>query len=120
MRPIDAGIECVQPRLQMTATINRSPIASSSLASVGYAEDEGVLEAEFRSGDIYRFFLVPVTIWDELVRADSKGAFFNREIRDRYPFVAMPPQVSGELTPDLERSLALLKSRNEPPESDPK
>lgn len=68
----------------MTTTISRVPVDSSSLASVGYSPENSVLEAEFRHGVAYRFFLVPQRVFDDLLRAESKGTYFNRFIRGRY------------------------------------
>jgi hypothetical protein len=55
------------------------------LVSIGYSRDHHILEVEFRSGGVYRFFMVPEEIYDELLAATSKGAHFNRFIRDRFP-----------------------------------
>jgi len=67
-----------------TATIQRAKVDSESLASVGYDDDHHILEAEFTRGDVYRFFLVPRRAFDELLNADSKGAYFTRYVRGRY------------------------------------
>lgn len=90
----------------MSARIERIPIESSSLVSVGYSDDERILEAEFKNGAVYRFFLVPVSVWTGLLEAESKGAYFNRRIRDHYPHaIAPPPPATGDLTHDLQRSI---------------
>ena len=86
-------------------TINRVPVDSASLASIGYAAEEGILEVEFRSGDIYRFFLVPLAVWHELLASDSKGAYFNHHVRNSYPHSTVANEAEDTLTRDLERSL---------------
>ena len=47
---------------------------------------ERQLELEFRSGKRYLYFQVPSQCYRELLRADSKGGYFNRNIRNRFPF----------------------------------
>lgn len=65
--------------------MRRIPVRSSVIASVGYDGDTAVLEVEFRSGDLYRYFAVPPSVHQALIAADSPGAYFNRNISDRYP-----------------------------------
>jgi hypothetical protein len=69
--------------------VRRQGIASSSLASVGYDGRHAVLEVEFRSGAVYRYFAVPNQVFQELLAATSKGAFLNRRIRDRFPYARL-------------------------------
>ena len=66
-------------------TMERNRIASSVIAAVGYDEATAVLEIEFTSGDVYRYYAVPPSVHRELIAADSPGAFFNRHISDHYP-----------------------------------
>ncbi len=65
--------------------VDRTPVASESIASIGYDADTATLEVEFRSGRVYRYFAVPATVHRRLVAADSIGALLNAEIRDVYP-----------------------------------
>lgn len=67
--------------------MHRVPVHSSSLDSVGY--EGNVLEVRFRNGGVYRYFDVPERMYSLLMGADSKGAFFNRHIRDRYEGVRL-------------------------------
>lgn len=64
--------------------MRRRPVESSTIDSVGY--EGNVLEVRFRSGRVYRYFGVPSRVHTELLDADSKGRFFNGEIRDAYRF----------------------------------
>jgi hypothetical protein len=66
--------------------IERTPVRSSDLSSVGYDPKSRILEIEFRSGGIYRYLDVPKEVFDGLLAAKSKGRFFAKEIRDRYRF----------------------------------
>jgi hypothetical protein len=60
------------------------PVPSTLLASVTYDVGESLLELEFCDGAIYRYFAVPEAIHQGLLTADSKGSYFNREIRSRF------------------------------------
>jgi hypothetical protein len=64
----------------------REPVASSTIASVGYDEDREVLEVEFMSGAVYRYLGVSEDAFDRFLAAPSKGTYFNRHIRDAYPW----------------------------------
>jgi hypothetical protein len=61
------------------------PVESSLLASIGYSL-HATLDLEFRSGARYRYFAVPHAVVAELLAAESKGAYFNRNIRSRFDY----------------------------------
>lgn len=63
----------------------RTAVVSSLLSSVGYAID-ATLELEFRSGAIYRYFAVPHRVFQGLIAAESKGAYFNHHVRDGFRY----------------------------------
>jgi hypothetical protein len=65
--------------------MRRRPVRSSVIAAVGYDEETAVLEVQFTSGDVYRYFAVPPSVHRALMEADSPGAYFNRHVSDRYP-----------------------------------
>ena len=60
---------------------------SKTMRSVGYESKTKILEIEFQSGDVYQYLGVPETVHEELLAAESKGRYFNGEIRDDYAFV---------------------------------
>lgn len=67
--------------------MDRTPVSSTELASIGYQEATSVLEVEFRKGGVYQYFGVPAQIYDQLMAAPSKGSYFNRVIREGgYPY----------------------------------
>ena len=45
-----------------------------------------LLEVEFHSGEIYRYFDVPAGLVLELLEARSIGRFFNAHIRSKFKF----------------------------------
>lgn len=64
--------------------MNRVPVESSVLASVLYLSELRLLEIEFHSGLFYQYFDVPQHSYSELLTAESKGAYFNANIRNRF------------------------------------
>jgi hypothetical protein len=67
--------------------MRRSRVESSAIRSVGYERETAMLEVEFTSDRVYRYFAVPPSVYEGLLNAQSAGAYFNRCIRDRYPEV---------------------------------
>ena len=63
----------------------RTSVVSSMLASVAYSID-APLDLEFHSGATYRYFAVPQAVFQGLIAAESKGAYFNRNLRSRFPY----------------------------------
>ena len=57
------------------------------MKSVGYEAKSRIVEIEFDSGAVYRYLDVPLRTYEELQTAESKGWYFNSEIRDSYPYV---------------------------------
>lgn len=66
--------------------MNRQPVTSSNLRSVGYDSTSQILEIEFHSGGIYQYFDVPSTVHGSLLSAGSKGSYFQAFIKDRYRY----------------------------------
>ncbi len=66
------------------------PLQSTTLASASYDVQQSILQLEFRNGAIYQYFQVPAQVYRNLLSADSKGAYFNRWIRDRFPYSLVP------------------------------
>jgi len=62
-----------------------TPVQSSLLSSIRYSID-ATLELEFRSGAIYRYIAVPRAVFEGLIAAESKGAYFNHNVRSRFPY----------------------------------
>ena len=60
-------------------------VPSSLLSSMGYST-QATLELTFRSGARYRYFAVPHTLFQALIAAESKGAYFNRHVRNRFRY----------------------------------
>jgi hypothetical protein len=65
----------------------RKPVDSTTMRSVGYQAKSRILEIEFDSGVVYQYLGVAARIHEQLLEAESKGRYFNSEIRDVYPYV---------------------------------
>jgi hypothetical protein len=66
--------------------MNRTPVSSSNVASVGYDPNTMTLEVEFIDGSVYQYFDVPETVYQELMRASSIGHFMHANIRNNYRY----------------------------------
>ena len=66
----------------MTLTV----VESTSLATVAYDANRELLQIEFRDRTIYRYRHVPAEVHAALLRAPSKGSYFNRVIRGQFAF----------------------------------
>lgn len=61
--------------------MERQPVSSSSMASIGYEEASCTLEVEFLSGCIYQYFGVPADVHAGLMAASSHGSYFNTNVK---------------------------------------
>lgn len=69
--------------------MHRRPVESTSLESIGYDSAEQKLEVEFKHGAVYAYLEVPGEVFEAFIAADSKGTFFNSDIKPRYDFVGI-------------------------------
>ncbi|MGB8167651.1 MAG: KTSC domain-containing protein [Chthoniobacteraceae bacterium] len=70
----------------LTIEIRREAVDSRSIASIGFHAELRVLEIEFRSGALYRYFSVPRSIFEGMQKAASKGRYFSQNIRGHFDF----------------------------------
>lgn len=61
--------------------IPRYAVDSSNLKSIGY--EAGMLVIEFVTGDIYVYSNVPGSLFEDFARSDSKGRFYNQQIKGK-------------------------------------
>lgn len=62
--------------------MEREPVSSSLVESVGYDPDEEMLEVELKNGRVYQYLEVSESTYQEFLAADSLGRYFNRHIRE--------------------------------------
>ena len=61
-------------------------VNSTAIAEIDYSPEHGKLFVTFEGGSEYVYVGVPTRISDAFVRPAWKGRFFQRVIRDRYPY----------------------------------
>lgn len=64
--------------------MNRQPVASSNIKSMGYDDRSKTLEVEFNNGAIYQYHQVPGEVFAQLLSAPSMGSHFHRHIKTAY------------------------------------
>jgi len=69
--------------------MERAPVDSSNLRSIGYDPETQTLEIEFHSGGIYQYFNVPPDIYTGSMNASSHGKYFYEHISDVYRYRRM-------------------------------
>ncbi|HET7229470.1 MAG TPA: KTSC domain-containing protein [Longimicrobium sp.] len=67
--------------------MQREPVQSSSVGSIGYDARKHLLEVEFRNGGVYRYLDVPEAEYQALRDADSVGRHLNQEIKPFYSVI---------------------------------
>lgn len=58
-------------------------VASSNIAAIGFA-DNGGLFVRFKGGQLYSYPDAPKKVHDDMLKSESVGSFFFREVRGRY------------------------------------
>ena len=66
--------------------MNRQPVSSSLVKSIGYDRQTETLEIEFGSSRVYQYYGVTVDLYERLMQAPSKGQFFNTHIKNAYAY----------------------------------
>ena len=64
--------------------MQRVPVESRSLATIGYDPEPQILELEFRqTGQVYQYFDVPAQEYVAFLQAESKGTHLNQQFKTR-------------------------------------
>lgn len=94
------------------ALIPRCPVQSSLLASVGYCPTTCTFDVELRDGSVYRYYGVPAHICWNLLCADSKGSYFNRNVKATFPYQRLtPPRRRCSSPSKTRRTISLSRSQ---------
>lgn len=64
--------------------MNDIAVESSILATIGYDRTRELLQLELNSRALYQYFGVPATVPGALLRAPSRGSYFNQAIRGKF------------------------------------
>lgn len=66
--------------------MQRYSVASSNVSSIGYDPATETLEVEFWSGWVYQYYNIPENVYEQLIKASSKGRFLHTQIKNAYPY----------------------------------
>ncbi|MBZ4333309.1 KTSC domain-containing protein [Corallococcus interemptor] len=61
--------------------MNRIPVSSSNILSIGYDPASQTLEVEFNDSRLYEYLHVPASLHRSLMQAPSKGGFLDAFIK---------------------------------------
>ena len=59
-------------------------VNSSNISKIGYEND--TLLVEYKSGTQYRYKNVSTTLYEEFLKAESKGRFMNSNVKGKYEY----------------------------------
>jgi hypothetical protein len=79
--------------------MNVIAVESSTLTTIAYDSARQLLQLEFNSRAIYQYFSVPATAFQALLRAPSKGSYFNQAIRGKFRYTRIghcPPESADQ------------------------
>ncbi len=81
--------------------MERTPVTSSQIASIGYDPGSQRLEVAFKKGQVYEYFMVPQEKYDALMKVaamkgESVGTFFAKEIRWKFTFAIVKQPTPAE------------------------
>ena len=75
--------------------MNEMRVESTTVRALAYDDDRGVLQLEFCTRAIYHYYGVPVAVYEALLGAPSKGRYFSRVIRGRFPYALCASAQTG-------------------------
>ena len=77
----------------VTSHIPREPISSKGIASIGYSKRLHILEIELMNRAVYRYLEVAPSVHRELMAAESKASYYDRNIKGNFPSVRVRSRV---------------------------
>jgi hypothetical protein len=88
--------------------MERVPVESKAIASIGYDAPAERLEVEFRTGSIYTYENVPRSVYEWFLRIPGKGSFVTRVLEPQYrgQLKPAPPLPEVDLIAALQASLS--------------
>jgi hypothetical protein len=66
------------------ALLERLPVKSCILRSVGYDDAMKNMEIEFHSGLIFQYSGVPSKVYSDLISSNAVGKYFSEKVRNRF------------------------------------
>jgi len=80
-------------------TFDRKTVESSVIASVGYDRERRDMMVEFKTGELYLYQGVPPIVYEKFLEAESKGSFFNSNIKSMFMSSKMRISAKDDVTP---------------------
>ena len=68
----------------MVIFLERQPVKSRILRSVGYDDSTKILEIEFHTGLVYQYSGVPSKVYTDLMHSGEIGKYFSEKVRPRF------------------------------------
>lgn len=78
--------------------MQREPVKSSQIQSIGYDPTAQLLEVEFKGGAVYQYLNVPSDVARDLRFSDSVGSYFRANVRGAYKTLKVDAE-SGDAKP---------------------
>lgn len=60
------------------------PVNSTAIESIGYDAQTRRMKIKFIQGETYTFCNVPQSVFDNFLKASSKGTYYNDYIKDKF------------------------------------
>jgi len=67
--------------------IERIPVISKNIKSIGHCPDTNTLAVEFHDGAVYHYHNVLKAVHNALMNAESIGSHFHQNIKNQYKYV---------------------------------
>jgi hypothetical protein len=64
--------------------LERQPVKSRILHSVGYDDSTKILEIEFHTGLVYQYSGVPPKVYADLMHSGEIGKYFSEKVRTQF------------------------------------
>ena len=64
--------------------MDRTPVKSSNISSVGYDFEAQKLQVEFKNGGVFNYHDVPISAYTALMESPSIGKYFHDNIKNGY------------------------------------
>ena len=75
--------------------MNETIVESTILLALAYDHAREIVRLEFHSRAIHEYYGVPAAVHEALLGAPSKGSYFNRVIRGRFPYALCASEQTG-------------------------
>ena len=72
-------------------SIQRQPVSSSDIASIGYDAATQTLEIGFHATGVYRYFSVPPDVFETIRTTPSPGKYFLQSIKGKFAWEKVAP-----------------------------